>query len=132
MIAEDLTPYAYDNNNEGGKAVNVGWLGRSYSIERPDFTVGDVPPEALAYLERLPVMNQYRGWHTCEFCDGWLRDGKLIADRIGNGDLRVPGLNGMVYVAPVMIRHYIREHHYRPPQEFIDAIMARVVPFVQA
>ncbi len=109
MAFDDLTPYEYDRNNEGGRAVNVGWLGRRAP------TVGDTPLEVLDALRAWPVTNRYRGWHTCELCG---RNG--IYD--GNGDLRVPGVDGVVYIAPALITHYIEAHRYQPPQSFIEAV----------
>jgi hypothetical protein len=40
----------------------------------------------------------------------------------GNGEIRVKGLHGLTYVAPVMVHHYVTVHGYCPPQEFLDAI----------
>jgi hypothetical protein len=31
--------------------------------------------------------------------------------------------NGKTYSSPTLIVHYIDAHNYRPPQEFIDAVM---------
>jgi hypothetical protein len=35
----------------------------------------------------------------------------------------VPG-NGVVYVAPTMILHYMLVHGYQPPEEFVAAVRA--------
>jgi hypothetical protein len=43
---------------------------------------------------------------------------------LGNGEIRVIGSAGKVYASPVMIYHYMSEHNYLPPQEFIDAVLA--------
>jgi len=29
----------------------------------------------------------------------------------------------VLYAAPALIYHYVVEHDYKPPQEFIDAVM---------
>ena len=42
---------------------------------------------------------------------------------LGNGEIRVTGEDGTVYAAPTMIAHYVAEHHYLPPQEFVDAVL---------
>ena len=52
------------------------------------------------------------GWHTCEFCRIY-RNGK---------NAYIPG-NGHIYVVPVMIGHYINIHFYKPPREFLDAVI---------
>jgi hypothetical protein len=43
---------------------------------------------------------------------------------MGNGEIRVPGLSGVVYVAPVLVAHYVEAHNYRPPDEFIQAVLS--------
>jgi hypothetical protein len=35
-----------------------------------------------------------------------------------------PGEVGIAYAAPFLITHYITVHGYRPPQVFIDAVLA--------
>jgi hypothetical protein len=41
----------------------------------------------------------------------------------GNGEIRVRAANGITYVAPVLVLHYVVEHGYLPPQEFIEAVI---------
>ena len=41
---------------------------------------------------------------------------------LGCSNLWVPA-NGCVYVAPSLIAHYIRILEYKPPAEFVDAVM---------
>ncbi|MEJ7786715.1 MAG: hypothetical protein WKF96_18085 [Solirubrobacteraceae bacterium] len=43
--------------------------------------------------------------------------------RLRNGEIRVTGEDGTVYAAPTMIAHYVAEHDYLPPQEFVDALL---------
>ncbi|MCX7805518.1 MAG: hypothetical protein N3A38_10060 [Planctomycetota bacterium] len=38
-------------------------------------------------------------------------------------EIRVLGRDGKIYAAPTLIYHYVVAHKYRPPQEFIDAVM---------
>lgn len=42
---------------------------------------------------------------------------------LGSAEIRVPSRLGVVYAAPDMIYHYIKDHDYVPPQEFIDAVL---------
>ena len=44
-------------------------------------------------------------------------------ERQGNGEIRVTDRSGVTYVAPVLIRHYVSEHEYVPPRQFIDAVL---------
>lgn len=108
----DLTPYTYSSSRfaEQTDAVNIGWLEQPHS-----FALGDVPAgfsERLRALIDEPI-NLYRGWHTC-----WCGQAQ------GNGDIRVLSMDGVRYAAPVLIAHYVQVHHYKPPQAFIDAVMA--------
>lgn len=44
--------------------------------------------------------------------------------RVGYYELRVWGQDGKVYAAPSLIFHYMNEHNYEPPKEFINAVMS--------
>ncbi|MCM1089239.1 MAG: hypothetical protein NC413_00180 [Muribaculum sp.] len=145
MYFEDLTTYAYHNEPED--SLNIGWLERGHSFHK-----GSVPEEFMnklwKYL-RYPV-RIFRGSHICDLCEGapiathedivkaikkgiwpspWLKQDTNIIEykgqkrRVGYYELRVWGKNGKVYAAPSLIVHYILQHDYQPPQEFIDAVM---------
>jgi hypothetical protein len=45
-------------------------------------------------------------------------------EMLGNGEIRVRGLDGKIYVAPVLIFHYISRHEYLPPGVFLEAVAA--------
>ncbi len=100
----------------------VGW------IEESDFTTGDVPDECIETLiEAYPskiVSDGTRGLHTCTLCNVLLPKpewkGKQIEVK-GYGHYLVQYGNS-VYMAPALLLHYILDHHYRPPQEFIHAV----------
>jgi len=71
------------------------------------------------------------GYHECEFCR--FTGGAFTQIRTADGNpLLVPGqscanlfLPGehLIYVAPESIVHYVDAHGYRPPDEFMDAVM---------
>jgi hypothetical protein len=96
----------------------IGWLHNRHPYRR-----GSVSPE---FLERLRTFVKYRnepglpaafGGHRCEFCgqvSGWTNSG-------------VP-FNGLLYVCPQLIVHYIEAHSYSPPDEFIAAVMHAPLP----
>jgi len=42
--------------------------------------------------------------------------------KAGFSEIRVFGKKGKVYAAPNLIFHYIMEHDYTPPKEFIEAV----------
>ena len=123
----DLTPYTYPYGDpEGPNVVNVGWL----SKDAP-FSVGDVPADfanRLAQLVLKPV-RVFHGSHTCEFCPD-IREGSRRLTPVGNGEIRVAGDGAVIYVAPVLVAHYVTVHRYQPPQAFIDAVMRVAVILV--
>ncbi len=123
----DLTPYRYSAAPQPN-VLNVGWLSR-------DQPFPSVPPDerfvdALRRLVAYPT-NLARGSHLCEFCPPPKKKlspgGILMIDpepgTTGNGEIKVRGGDGLLYVAPVLILHYVSEHHYAPPQQFVEAVL---------
>jgi hypothetical protein len=112
---EDLTPYTYFHpEDERPGTVNVGWLARQH-----EFLIGDT---SKAFRSRLRMLctkrkvKRTRGLHRCDFCKG--RD-----KPIGSAEIRVTGRE-RVYAAPELISHYVSAHDYKPPEEFIAAVLA--------
>jgi hypothetical protein len=133
MYFPDLTPYEYGREEPRPDVLNVGWLSRDQFFPR-----GTVPDTFVGQLEQLvgrPV-NLYRGTHLCEFCPEPLvkvneRGLKMIGPSpgtFGNGEIRVEGDDGIIYVAPVLVLHYITEHGYLPPRAFLEAVARTVAP----
>ena len=109
---------------ESGPEVRaIGWLSADHA-----FSQGAVSPEFFARLEEhvttawFPVATM--GWHACEFCSLPTARGLKFSRyaRLGSGNLWIPTAS-VVYVAPAMILHYIAEHGYAPPEEFIAAVL---------
>jgi hypothetical protein len=104
------------------KVLNIGWLGAGF--EFPKGQVEKSIVDFLKYLCLFPV-NVMRGCHFCEFCDHEdppriLVEGSSIG--LGGAEIWVPGKPGLVYAAPNLIIHYIQEHEYCPPDEFLEAV----------
>jgi hypothetical protein len=112
----------------------VGWLGDSLPSE------GDVEPKCIDQLwqanaEERTIIDGTMGWHNCELCDGehsWYPDKKVgpVLDWRGE-KARVRGYGHFlirtaknIYMAPVLILHYILDHGYKPPDDFIEAVIA--------
>lgn len=121
MYFKDLTKYDYLYS---GNACNIGWLDNIEPYEK-----GGVSQEFLDLLWgyfRYPV-NVCRGFHTCNLCGKACEGVPVIRHGIkrrkaGFYEIRVWGPDGKEYGAPSLIYHYITEHGYKPPQEFIDAV----------
>ena len=90
-------------------AIMVGWIGNRIP------STGKVLKEIIEKLEwaydNREIDQGWLGEHECEICNNYTDRGEiLIID------------DDKMYVAPKMILHYIRDHSYRPPEEFIHAV----------
>jgi hypothetical protein len=120
----DLSSYEY--SPEGAEGVlNVGWLDVVHGFSR-----GDVPD---VFVDKLwgfcqVALIQARGFHICELCDSpsqkppIARHGEDVLE-LGSAQIRVFGKDGRIYAAPNLIYHYVVEHQYCPPEEFIQAVL---------
>ena len=118
----DLSPYTYTPGH--GPMLNVGWLAAGKAYER-----GPVPYEFATALHRLaqsPV-NLCRGFHVCDLCTPPSTEYYNVWStlRRGSGEVRVSSASGVVYAAPTLVWHYVAEHQYLPPREFINAVLAQ-------
>src|SRR6185295_9100112 len=104
-----------------GSGLHVGWLSREHA-----FSKGDVAPHLtnkLALLSR-ERMNEMKGCFFCELCDPGAPPSMTIMVEgnevlLGNAEIWVPGAGNKTYVAPNLIVHYVRDHQYHPPDEFL-------------
>ena len=116
---------------EGSTLLAIGWLGDSVTSKGP---VEDEVVDALlqAYESNAIFSDGTAGWHDCELCPGpeaWYSDGKVGPVIIWRGRrVRLYGhghyllrQGSVVYIAPALILHYILDHGYQPPEEFIIA-----------
>lgn len=106
---EDLTPYTYSRNRHN--ELNIGWLDNKH-----DFEKGEVPDGLLERLECAEEVDRHKGSHSCEICGG-----------AHSSTVKIVYGKDKSYKFPQMITHYISEHKYRPPQEFIDLVMSKEI-----
>ena len=89
--------------------------------------------EDIAQLERL-ILHGWQpvcaaGWHDCSLCGRKPTDGPLMRPiageptMIGAANLFVPA-SDVLYVAPSLVIHYVEDHGYLPPEEFLVALRA--------
>jgi hypothetical protein len=100
----------------------IGWLHPDHA-----YTKGEVPAEFLTRLKEFAARSGHSatalyfgasgGFHTCEFC------GRAH----GIGNFGVPS-GDLLFVAPEMVVHYIEQHGYRPPAEFVAAVIRSPLP----
>jgi len=112
----------------------VGWLGNQ--VPRSGDTREEcVDRLVLAYESDWVFDDCTKGWHECEICT--TKEQRRPGGKIGpvihwrGRDLRLIGhghylirSQDIVYMAPGLVLHYILDHHYRPPNEFVDAVIA--------
>ncbi len=127
MHFEDLALCHYHNgpfdaDEWRAPLLAIGWLARPNA-----FPTGHAQPELLAMLESLITASGvhypshgFRGQHDCDICPSGTFKRSMAARSHLN--IWVPG-DGVIYLAPAMITHYIGDHQYLPPAEFISAVM---------
>lgn len=112
-VWHDLDPYLEEL---GYVPLLVGWLRRGQP-----FTTGDVPAgfvdRLLPFCQAPNVVAKAAGRRPCELdnkCQ--LPPTHIVAE------IRVIG-DEAIYAAPTLIYHYVTVHNYKPPAEFIEAVM---------
>jgi len=131
MYIPDLATCEYFIESEGGSSpLCIGWLDSEYPYNQ-----GPVPAE---FVSRLWIFCRNSlfytlGYHRCSLCRDAKVSGALIRYKgeelkLGSADIRVVGKDGTVYAAPNMIFHYVVDHLYQPPDEFIQAVLQGPLP----
>lgn len=128
MHYADLSLYTHHLRDALTNVKNVGWLKGGQ-----EFSSGAVEPYLVNRLKQAFIgagkFNAetvlIRGaQHRCEICGaspGVVQiDGKKKS--LGASEIWIPGGGDTYYAAPSLIIHYIEEHQYLPPSEFIGAI----------
>jgi hypothetical protein len=123
MHMPDLSEYKYSNRFPLPGVLAVGWL----SLTHP-FQHGIVPVSLVEKLQVLAVtrsVNQMRGFHICEFCASPELPISMngVERFLGSAEIWIPGSN-VLLAAPDMIVHYVRDHEYRPPELYLQALEA--------
>ncbi len=123
----------------GSRLVAVGWLDGPI-----EFTKGASPPEVVSRLLSLDevflIDEGTRGYHGCYYCDPsaferspGFGDGRITprgtypyCDRPHSPESKghhLVRLDGVVYMCPALLPHYILAHGYRPPDVFQEAVL---------
>ena len=100
----------------------IGWLEHPHS-----FSKGDTHPELLKRLETLIAASHahyssyaFRGQHQCSLCQfGVSVQPRDVRSHV---NIWIPG-ERCIYIAPGMITHYVSDHGYQPPEEFVTAVL---------
>jgi hypothetical protein len=127
----DLSPYSYTSTDSevGVNSINIGWLAKTKSFTN-GVTSQEFQKNLLEFCSKWCI-HYFLGYHFCQFCrniDNPIQINQGEEEiQLGNGEIRVIGQAG-IYAAPTLIYHYVVEHHYRPPDEFIEAILTGPSP----
>lgn len=109
--------------------VAIGWLGNSVP------TKGVVPEDVIdrlfsAYSDKKQrIYDGSKGAHACECCpqqtkEIYLTLHKGVEIRLYGHGHHLLRHGDTVYMFPVLILHYIMDHEYQPPAEFLDAVLS--------
>lgn len=126
MYFPDFSIYSFLEVKSNANTLNIGWLDANHS-----FSKNKASEELLNGLfeKCLYPINKTRGYHLCQFCKSSsfglkaTRNGKEII--LGSAEIWIKGKDGKTFAAPNLIYHYVAEHDYEPPNEFIDAILSK-------
>jgi hypothetical protein len=95
----------------------VGWLAHGHEFKQSGVDLAAV--DKLSTLLVSPWQpDRFLGGHRCDICPG----SGHVRPPTGFNNLFVPA-EKCVYVAPELLLHYIKEHRYKPPDEFIRAVL---------
>lgn len=135
MYFKNHTHYSYNLNKPLKMIVNIGWLSSEHSYE-----MGDTEPEFIEKLTEIIsnddiydyTFNRIRCNTPCNLCkesilQPYINKKRNLPARIPLGycELLIPSqVTNQYYASPDLILHYIRDHYYKPPQEYIDSVMA--------
>jgi hypothetical protein len=115
MYYRDLTRPEEGATYYQPNAFYVGWL----DPEEEEPRWGHTPP---AFQDKLVLICNSRNWreahrgpHECPFCGCETGTRTFLVERAGGG---------IRYYFPQLTAHYVVSHGYKPPPEFVDAVIA--------
>jgi hypothetical protein len=118
----DLSEYVYSQRYARLGTKNIGWLG-------PRSIFSTLAPSewllSTIWAFCRTSVAEYRGLHECDFCANCdtnftKRNSENLM--LGYSEIRVFSKSGFIYAAPTLIYHYVKDHNYSPPAEFIEAL----------
>lgn len=96
----------------------VGWLAAGHEFARGP--TNEIVAVRVDYLVEEGWMHVVAaGPHLCELCESARSASSVLVPSVSTG---------LLYAAPAMITHYMRDHEYLPPQEFCEAVLICPAP----
>jgi hypothetical protein len=120
----DLSPYTFlDSPARPRKRLNVGWLDSNHPY--PTGVTTDAFRNNL--VKRLEqVENRTRGYHYCDLC-GAKEPLRITSGSqefvLGSAEIHVKQ-GRRLYISPDLIVHYVLDHSYEPPNEYVSVVTA--------
>jgi hypothetical protein len=115
------------------RVEKIGWFYDVVPTHPQGFRVPGPLFNKLLDIGKKYLVNRCFGSHVCKLCFHDEREYlEMSADERkhyvdfsywGNGEIWIKG-KSKLWVAPTMIVHYIRDHGFFPPQEFMDDLGA--------
>jgi hypothetical protein len=129
----DLSPYHYGMGLTIPEVVNIGWLstGNEFNTGKVDPVVVEKLKDLILSADKMPcdiLVDRLRGSCSCPLCGE--SDLKISNQDeyffLGSAEIWIPShrTNNYYYATFGLIIHYIEEHNYRPPVEFIKSVLA--------
>ena len=128
MYFPDLSCYSYGLPRPLENVVNIGWLDCSQL-----FPTGAVPLQfksRLYFWLELATVNRIRGFHECNLCRASIRQFAVLNGEtvwLGAAEMWIPSSSGRVFAAPDLLVHYVEQHAYKPPADFVEAVLDQSV-----
>jgi hypothetical protein len=128
----DLARYDYlpDTVPAGVELLTVGWLDPAH-----EFPTAADDPDPVFWRNLVTRAADHpvavtRSVHGCRFRHLFEADYQFRAVYgtrvlyLGSAEIRVVAADGRRMTAPTLVVHYIRDHGYQPPAEFVEAVTA--------
>ena len=129
----DLSPYQKENGLIISEVLNIGWLSSEYP-----FTIGEASLEFTDKLAKIinnavfretearVVMGEWRSLSCCPLCGISSLDINTKVSRIGSAEVWIPCVKKeeVYYSSSTWIYHYIIDHQYFPPEEYIESVLS--------
>ncbi|MCP5003375.1 MAG: hypothetical protein GY941_05400 [Planctomycetes bacterium] len=135
MYTPDLSPYHFKIETIGDEHEEFGTLCVGFLDKKHTFVQGETSEAFQARLFEFCMhpVSRIRGFLRCEICDVSISSEPIHVQRgdqelwLGSGQIRVI-YNHKIYAAPNLIYHYVIEHNYKPPDQFIEAVLNGPLP----
>jgi len=123
MYFSEMSFYSYYLKKSLENVLNVGWLSEAGNFPKGEVSRGFIEKLGELLISNHPAdykINRIRGVHPCNICKK--RDFDNF--HIGSCEILIPrNKEGFFFASPSMILHYVEEHGYAPPEDYIKAVM---------